>query len=79
MSKAAIDSIPQHVIVTLNAEEISCLADRLYSRSVSTLSTVGPNDRRDLVTASRALRRLLAAYERDAGHQLVCLMLCGRF
>lgn len=66
-----------HKVWTLTRADIDALSDRLYSRAVSNLSTVGPNDRRDLINASRALRRLLAAYERGTGHQLSAIMLGG--
>jgi hypothetical protein len=67
-----------HEVWVLTVAEIDSLADRLYSRGVSTLSASSASERCDLVNASRALRRLLAAYERGTGHQLSAIMLGGQ-
>ena len=75
MATTDVTSTP--VITTLTHAEVLALADRLYSRAISTLSTSGPVERRDLVTASRALRRLLSAYERVAGYEIGTILLCG--
>jgi hypothetical protein len=77
MSQANTDCIEDAPMTTLTRDQVEALADRLYSRSVSALSTVGPTDRQDLVLASRALRRFLSAYERGTGRQLSCIMLAG--
>jgi hypothetical protein len=52
--------------VTLSAGEVQSLADRLFSRGVSTLSTASDQERRDLQLASRALRKLLHEIDRVA-------------
>jgi hypothetical protein len=77
MPQATIESISNHTITTLTADEIRNLADCLYCRAVSTLAVDNRQQRLDLVTASRALRRLLAAYERGTGRTISCLMLDG--
>jgi hypothetical protein len=53
------------------------LADRLFSLGISNITTIGPKERADLIAASPALRRLLAAYERTAGHELHTILLAG--
>jgi len=53
-------------VKTLSVPEAQALADRLYSRSVSTLSTASDQERRDLQLASRALRTLLHEVDRVA-------------
>lgn len=77
MDQAKTQDIHYPVVTTLTREEIECIADRLYARGVSTLSTASPRERDDLIVASRALRRLLSAYERASGRQLHTVMLCG--
>jgi hypothetical protein len=64
-------------IAILSVDQIQALADRLYGRGVSTIPTTSSAERQDLILASRALRRLLAAYERASGRQLACIMLAG--
>lgn len=64
-------------LTTLTRTEVENLADRLFSRGVSTLSAIGPLQRQDLVLASRALRRLLVTYESSTGHQLNTIMISG--
>jgi hypothetical protein len=64
-------------VVTITAEEIQVIADRLYVLAVSTLPVVGPADRTNLILASRTLRRLLAAYETGSGRQLAALLISG--
>jgi hypothetical protein len=64
-------------ILKLNAESAQALADRLFSLGTSNITTIGPKEQADLVAASRALRRLLAAYERAAGHELHTILLAG--
>jgi hypothetical protein len=64
-------------ISTLTRAEIEYLADRLYGRGVSTITTTSAAEREDLITASRALRRLLSVYERASGRQLACLLING--
>lgn len=77
MPQADQDCIRYPTVTTLTRTEIEYLADRLYARGVSVLTTSTPVEQDDLVLASRALRRLLAAYERGSGRQLHALMLCG--
>jgi hypothetical protein len=62
---------------TLSQKDVQALADRLYSRAVSSLVIDNREIRSDLISASRALRRLLVAYERAAGHELHTIMICG--
>jgi hypothetical protein len=62
---------------SLSQREVQALADRLYSRAVSSLTIDNREIRSDLVAASRALRRLLVAYEQAAGHELHTIMLSG--
>jgi hypothetical protein len=64
-----------HEPLMLNAESVQRLADAIYSVAVSNVGTVGPRDRVNLVNASRALRRLLTVYEREAGHELHTLLI----
>jgi hypothetical protein len=71
------DTIEYPPLTTLTRTEIEYLADRLYGAGVSSISTIGSAERNDLVLASRALRRLLSAYERGVGRQLACIMLAG--
>jgi hypothetical protein len=73
---ASASAVP-HDPLLLNAESVQRLADALYSIGVSNLATVGPKDRVNLVNGSRALRRLLVAYEREAGHELHTLLISG--
>jgi transketolase C-terminal domain/subunit len=73
---ASASGIP-HEPLMLNAESVQQLADTLYSVAVSNVGTVSPRDRVNLVNASRALRRLLTAYEREAGHELHTLLVSG--
>jgi hypothetical protein len=70
MSQASAESIPNQTVVTLTAEELQALSDRLFARGISTISTTGAQERQDLVLASRALPRFLSAYERGTGRQL---------
>jgi hypothetical protein len=62
---ADTEAIPQNV-TTLSVVEAQTLADRLYSRSVSTLFDASPEVRRDLCMASRAIRSMLHEYDRVA-------------
>ena len=73
----AIASGVPHEPLLLNAESVQRLADAIYSLAISGIATVGPRDRVNLVNSSRALRRLLAAYEREAGHELHTLLISG--
>jgi hypothetical protein len=63
-------------IQKLSVPEAQALADRLYSRSQSTLFVASPEVRRDLCLASRAIRSLLHEVDRfasrceDAAHLL---------
>ena len=69
--------VTNHTVITLSAAEVQCLADRLYSRGISTLSTCDGKCRTDLVTASRVLRELLRRYERDTGRTIAAVTLNG--
>jgi hypothetical protein len=53
-------------VQTLSVPEAQALADRLFSRSISTLFAASPEVRRDLCMASRALRSLLGEIDRTA-------------
>jgi hypothetical protein len=64
-------------ILKLSVESAQALADRLFSLGISKIATIGPREQADLIAASRALRRLLAAYEREAGHELRAILLAG--
>jgi hypothetical protein len=74
---ANADCTQYPTVTTLTRTEIEYLADRLYGAGVSSISIIGSTERNDLVLASRALRRLLSAYERGVGRQLACIMLAG--
>ncbi len=50
----------------LSVPEAQALADRLYSRSQSTLFAASPEVRRDLCLASRAIRSLLTVVDATA-------------
>jgi hypothetical protein len=65
MTTADTDSTYANV-KTLSVPEAEALADRLYSRSQSTLFVASPEVRRDLCLASRALRSLLGEVDRLA-------------
>jgi hypothetical protein len=75
MSKAEED-VTHPNVKTLTVIEAQALADRLYSRSLSTLFVASPEVRRDLCMASRAIRSLLHEVDRfasrceDAAHIL---------
>jgi hypothetical protein len=77
MSEASVKSIPDHDLITLGAEEIRCLGDRLFSRGISTVSTYSRREQNNLIMASRALKELLRLYERSTGRNLACLMISG--
>jgi hypothetical protein len=53
-------------VKTLSAGEVTHLADRLFSRSQSTLFVASPEVRRDLCMASRVTRSLLGEVDRLA-------------
>ncbi len=53
-------------VKTLTAGEATHLADRLFSRSQSTLFVASPEVRRDLCMASRVIRSLLGEVDRLA-------------
>jgi hypothetical protein len=59
----------------LSYDEVQTLADRLFSRGISTLSTDGPKVRADLIAASRTMRALLRAYEHATHRQLATVIL----
>jgi hypothetical protein len=64
-------------LLELTPRSIEALADRLYSLGITNLVAITPRDQADLVAASRALRRLLSAYERAAGRPLHTILLAG--
>jgi hypothetical protein len=64
-------------LVELTPKSIERLADRLYSLGVANVTTVDGFDRQNLVVASRALRRMLAAFEKEAGRPLHTILLTG--
>lgn len=65
-------------IITISAEDIQTLADRLFARGISSLSTYSVREQRDLILASRLLRELLRRYERAAGGQLTAILMEAR-
>jgi hypothetical protein len=72
------DDIPADITpVKLTADEVQYLADRLFSRGISSLSTECPRSKADLIAASRTLRALLRQYEHATGRQLQTVLLCG--
>jgi hypothetical protein len=77
MSQATVESIASHIVVTLTVPEIQSLADRLFSRGVSTLSTCDRTCHRDLLAASRRIRELLRRHERANDRQLEAIMIQG--
>jgi hypothetical protein len=72
----ATDETTHPNVKTLSVPEAQALADRLLSRSLSTLFVASPEVRRDLCMASRAIRSLLHEVDRfasrceDAAHLL---------
>jgi hypothetical protein len=74
---ANTDVSTHHALMTISAREIQSLADRLYGRGVSTLTTCDPRCRGDLIQASRVIRGLLRRYEHSTGSELVTLMIAG--
>lgn len=65
MSKADEDvTFPN--VKTLTVPQAQALADRLFSRSQSTLFVASPEVRRDLCLASRSIRSLLHEIDRVA-------------
>lgn len=77
MNQAKQDDIRFPNITSLTRTEIEFLADRLFARGISSLSTSTSIEREDMILASRILRRLLSAYERGTGHQLHTLLING--
>lgn len=67
-----------HTILALSHDAVESLADRLFSRGCSALTTYSRREQNDLITASRALRELLRLYERDVGKELHSIFICGR-
>jgi hypothetical protein len=67
-------------ILRLTYDEIQALSGRLFLHGVSSILPVDePKFRAELITASRALRELLLAYERGTGRTLHTVLLCGGF
>jgi len=66
-------------MLRLSEGEIQVLADRLFSRGISDLSTYSRREQADLVAASRILRALLRLYELEVGRQLRFVLLCGGY
>ena len=77
MAQASPEITHHPEMMKLSADEVQYLADRLYSRGISVLATECPKCKTDLVSASRALRALLRAYEHATGRQLQTVILCG--
>jgi hypothetical protein len=77
MTDVSFGAILNHVITTMSAEEIRCLADRLFSRGFSTISTYSRREQQDLVLASRVIRELLRRYERSTGRELHSVLIDG--
>lgn len=75
MPKASVEDTPNHKLRAYSRGEISFLADRLYARSVSSLSCDTPAARRDYMAASRLLRRLVGMYEASARRTLHTVLL----
>ena len=65
MSKAEGD-VTHPNVKTLTVPEATALADRLFSRSQSTLFVASPEVQRDLCMASRVIRSLLSQVDRLA-------------
>ena len=63
----------------LSVLEAQALADRLFSRSQSTLFVAPPEVRRDLCMASRAIRSMLSAIDRLASKCSRWISLGGRW
>jgi hypothetical protein len=68
---------PNHTLITISSREIQAVADRLYSRGVSSLSTCDRHCQADLIAGSRIIRALLRRYERTTGRQLEHIMIAG--
>ena len=66
-------------MLRLSEREIQVLADRLFGRGISNLSTYSRGEKADLIAASRTLRALLRAYELGVGRQLRVVLLCGGY
>jgi hypothetical protein len=64
-------------VAVLKTSEIHALADRLYGRGVSNLTTMSAREQSDLILASRLLRALLRRYERCTGRTLQSIMIGG--
>ena len=63
-------------IQKLTYDEVQTLADRLFSRGISSISTYSRREQADLIAASRTMRALLRAYEHATGRQLQTIILC---
>jgi hypothetical protein len=68
---------PNSGIIELSPSSIENLADRLYSIGISNLTVIDHRDRGDLIVASRCLRRLLQAFEKEANRPLHTILLIG--
>jgi hypothetical protein len=66
-------------MLRLTADEVGTLADRLFSRGISTLTTYSRREQADLIAASRTLRALVRLYEIEAGRPLRVVLLCGGY
>ena len=77
MSQAGIDGIPDCTVRVVTRTELEYLSDRLYGTAISSILTIGPREREDMILASRAIRRLLGAFEQGAGRQLHTLLING--
>jgi hypothetical protein len=73
----AVDSIQHNVLLTITADGIRCLADRLSSGGISSLATSCPREEGDLIRASRVMRALFRCNERCTGRQVEDILIAG--
>jgi hypothetical protein len=72
-----VQNVTNHVLITITAEELQSLADRLFARGISTISTCDAWCRGDLVTASRVIRELARRVDRATGRTLQAVVIQG--
>jgi hypothetical protein len=66
-------------MLRLSEGEIQVLADRLFSRGISSITAYSRREQADLIAASRVLRALLRLHELETGRQLRFVLLCGGY
>jgi hypothetical protein len=71
------DEISCHPLITISASEIQSLADRLFGRGISSLSTYSTREKQDLIAASRVIRELARRVDRATGRSLVAIVIQG--